>query len=154
MLFHSLQPNMCLPTPENAFVYVRGKSMLLDENVINNHYYLKNTIDEHTLFLEAIGETGLKKVLQDLCVPGTQWNVPKQDSCTIHQKSLKPFYRVWRHFVKASLSPCTHNSTDSKERMLLLHSVIIGRKINVGRIIFKEIHECAQKNAGSVFFHH
>lgn len=75
-----------LTTPKNAFVYVRGKSMLFDKEVINSHYCLKNTIDEHTPFIEAIDEEGLKKVLQDL--PGTQWIMSKQDSCTIHRKSL------------------------------------------------------------------
>ncbi|KAK5775366.1 hypothetical protein PVK06_043250 [Gossypium arboreum] len=36
--------------------------------------------------------------------------------------------------------------------MLLLHSIIKGRRVNVRRIIFQEVHQCAEKNAGSFNF--
>ncbi|KAK5812432.1 hypothetical protein PVK06_027862 [Gossypium arboreum] len=38
------------------------------------------------------------------------------------------------------------------ECMLLLHSIMIGRKINVGKTIFREVHHCAQKNVGTLNF--
>lgn len=32
--------------PENAFVYVREKLVLFDEEIINKHYYFTNKADE------------------------------------------------------------------------------------------------------------
>lgn len=66
--------------------------------------------------------------------------------------SLKPKCRVWYHLFKSRVNPSTHNSTISNEMMLQLHSIMIGKKINVGKFIFKEIHHYAQKNARSLNF--
>ncbi|MFQ6668850.1 hypothetical protein Gotur_034341 [Gossypium turneri] len=48
--------------------------------------------------------------------------------------------------------PISHSSTISMERMLLLYAILIQKSINVGKIILKEIHDCAKKKAGSVYF--
>ncbi|MFQ6665037.1 hypothetical protein Gotur_031920 [Gossypium turneri] len=45
--------------------------------------------------------------------------------------------------------PISHSSTISMERMLLLYAILTEKSINVGKIILKEIHDCAQKNVGS-----
>ncbi|MFQ6622692.1 hypothetical protein Gotur_001710 [Gossypium turneri] len=44
--------------------------------------------------------------------------------------------------------PISHSSTISMERMLLLYVILIEKFINVGKIILKEIHDCAKKKAG------
>ncbi|MFQ6628803.1 hypothetical protein Gotur_007391 [Gossypium turneri] len=38
------------------------------------------------------------------------------------------------------------------ERMLLLYAILTKKSINIGKIILKEIHDCAKKKAGSVYF--
>ncbi|KAH1129449.1 hypothetical protein J1N35_000827 [Gossypium stocksii] len=48
--------------------------------------------------------------------------------------------------------PSTHNTTVSKEMMLLLHSIIKQRTINVRAIICQEVYRCDEKNAGSLNF--
>ncbi|MFQ6636537.1 hypothetical protein Gotur_012607 [Gossypium turneri] len=45
--------------------------------------------------------------------------------------------------------PISHRSTISMERMLLLYTILTEKSINVGKIILKEIHDCAKKKAGS-----
>ncbi|MFQ6654984.1 hypothetical protein Gotur_025729, partial [Gossypium turneri] len=45
--------------------------------------------------------------------------------------------------------PISHSSTISMERMLLLYAILIEKSINVGKIILKEIHDCAKKKVGS-----
>ncbi|MFQ6629357.1 hypothetical protein Gotur_006823 [Gossypium turneri] len=50
--------------------------------------------------------------------------------------------------------PILHNSTISMERMLLLDAILIEKSINVGKIILKEIHDCAKKKTGSAYSHH
>ncbi|KAK5824934.1 hypothetical protein PVK06_019725 [Gossypium arboreum] len=48
--------------------------------------------------------------------------------------------------------PISHSSTTSMERMLLLYAVLIEKSINVGKIILKEIYNCAKKKTGSAYF--
>ncbi|MFQ6655675.1 hypothetical protein Gotur_026126, partial [Gossypium turneri] len=48
-----------------------------------------------------------------------------------------------------SFMPISHSSTISMELMLLLYAILIEKSINVGKIILKEIHDCAKKKAGS-----
>ncbi|MFQ6668906.1 hypothetical protein Gotur_034372 [Gossypium turneri] len=45
--------------------------------------------------------------------------------------------------------PISNSSTISMERMLLLYAILIEKSINVGKIILKEIHNCAKKKARS-----
>ncbi|MFQ6643486.1 hypothetical protein Gotur_017448, partial [Gossypium turneri] len=48
--------------------------------------------------------------------------------------------------------PISHSSTISMERMLLLYVILTEKSINVGKIILKEINDCAKKKAGSAYF--
>ncbi|MFQ6665615.1 hypothetical protein Gotur_032294, partial [Gossypium turneri] len=48
--------------------------------------------------------------------------------------------------------PISHSSTISMERMLLLYAILTEKSINVGKIILKEIHDCAKKKAGIAYF--
>ncbi|KAH1082619.1 hypothetical protein J1N35_022380 [Gossypium stocksii] len=141
-----------LTSPNNAFIYVWGASVLFDEYSINAQYGLFDVHDEHTQFSARITMDDLNQVLQDLCVVGTKWTMSRHDCYTVKTASLKPNCRVWYYLFKTRLILSTYNSTISKEQMLLLHSIIKGRKINMGKIIFKEVHRCTQKNAGSLNF--
>ncbi|MFQ6624262.1 hypothetical protein Gotur_003432, partial [Gossypium turneri] len=47
--------------------------------------------------------------------------------------------------------PISHSSTISMERVLLLYAILTEKSINVGKIILKEIHDCAKKKAGSAY---
>ncbi|KAL1126299.1 hypothetical protein V6Z11_A13G103900 [Gossypium hirsutum] len=68
------------------------------------------------------------------------------------RNSLKPICTVWYHFLKSRLMLSTHNSTVFKEQILLLHLIIMRRKLNISKVIFHEEHWCAKKNAGSLNF--
>ncbi|MFQ6665323.1 hypothetical protein Gotur_032092 [Gossypium turneri] len=43
----------------------------------------------------------------------------------------------------------SHSSTISMEQMLLLYAILTEKSSNVGKVILKEIHDCAKKKAGS-----
>lgn len=74
------------------------------------------------------------------------------DHYTIERISLKPECRIWVSFLKSRLMPTVHITIVGKERLLLLNSIMKGRKINVGQVIRKEVHKCAQKSSGSLIF--
>ncbi|KAK5819673.1 hypothetical protein PVK06_024692 [Gossypium arboreum] len=50
---------------ENAFIYVRGASVLLDKDSINAQF---EGLDEHTDFVKAMSSECLAQVLTDVCV--------------------------------------------------------------------------------------
>ncbi|KAK5794124.1 hypothetical protein PVK06_035329 [Gossypium arboreum] len=55
-------------------------------------------------------------------------------------------------FGRKSFMPISHNSTISMERMLLLYAILTEKSINFGKIILKEIYDCAKKKTGSAYF--
>ena len=65
---------------------------------------------------------------------------------------LKDKAKLRNTFIKRNLIPSTHNATIDLERMMLLHSVINGRRFNLGKIIWYKIWNCAKKGKGSLFF--
>ncbi|MFQ6665343.1 hypothetical protein Gotur_032111, partial [Gossypium turneri] len=67
------------------------------------------------------------------------------DACSLPDDELvREFYASLTTFM-----PISHSSTISMERMLLLYGILTEKSINVGKIILKEIHDCAKKKAGS-----
>ncbi|KAE8688370.1 1-deoxy-D-xylulose 5-phosphate synthase family protein [Hibiscus syriacus] len=48
--------------------------------------------------------------------------------------------------------PMSHNTTVLVKRLMLLHSIIYGRKIDIGELIFEQIHECPKRNRGNLLF--
>ncbi|KAK5840169.1 hypothetical protein PVK06_009052 [Gossypium arboreum] len=111
-----------IASPKNAFIYIREVSVLFDEDNINAQYGLSDVQDMHSQLATTITPKGLTQVL------------------------------IWYHFLKTHLIHSTHNSTVSKERMLLPHSIMMGSRINGGNIIFNEVHHSTQKNARSLNF--
>ncbi|KAH1073320.1 hypothetical protein J1N35_025648 [Gossypium stocksii] len=129
----------------NAFIYVCCALVLFDKDSINAQYGLSKGPDEHADFVKAMSPECLVQVLVDVCIEGTQWSISRINCDTIDRISLKPQCKIWYHFLKTHLIPSTPNATICKDRLLLLHSIIVGRKINVGKIIFCEIRRCAQR---------
>ncbi|MFQ6643219.1 hypothetical protein Gotur_018498 [Gossypium turneri] len=73
-------------------------------------------------------------------------------SHSCRREYLKPVAKVWFYFVHYSFMPISHSSTISIEWMLLLCAILTEKSINVGKIILKEIHDCAKKKARSAYF--
>ncbi|MFQ6658861.1 hypothetical protein Gotur_027954 [Gossypium turneri] len=76
----------------------------------------------------------------------------KYGSHSCRREYLKPIANVWFYFVCYSFMPISHSSTISIEQMLLLYAILTEKSINVGKVILKEIHDCAKKKAGSAYF--
>ncbi|KAK9045017.1 hypothetical protein V6N11_058907 [Hibiscus sabdariffa] len=108
--------------------------------------------DEHKNFASSLTTTKRNKIVVDLCEDGTKWSVAPKGSCSIKRVALKNQARGWNHFLKATIMSTSHNDTVSKEQMALLHSIITGRKINVGSIIVNEMFKCIEMGNTNLFF--
>ncbi|MFQ6650224.1 hypothetical protein Gotur_022848 [Gossypium turneri] len=65
-------------------------------------------------------------------------------------RSLLDVELVQEFYVSLTIfMPISHSSTISMERTLLLYAILTEKSINIGKIILKEIHDCAKKKAGS-----
>ncbi|MFQ6645999.1 hypothetical protein Gotur_019394 [Gossypium turneri] len=85
----------------------------------------------------------LQQVLDVMTSPGSRWIIRKYGSHSCRREYLKPVANVWFYFVRYSFMPISHSSTISIERMLLLYANLTEKSINVGKIILKEIYDCA-----------
>ncbi|KAK5842514.1 hypothetical protein PVK06_004881 [Gossypium arboreum] len=50
------------------------------------------------------------------------------------------------------LMPSSHGTTISLEKMILLYSILTGKTIDVGKIILREMQNCAVRRSGLVYF--
>ncbi|PON78020.1 hypothetical protein PanWU01x14_023740 [Parasponia andersonii] len=141
-----------LTDPEENTIYVRGVQVSWSEEAINAVFGLGDPVDEHSEFIENITEPELITVLETVAAAGAEWNVSAQGAYTCIRSALTPAAKVWYHFLKSRLLPTTHGKIVSKDRMLLLHSMLNGKSINVGRMIHSEIRACAAQKTGALFF--
>ncbi|KAE8684537.1 DNA-directed RNA polymerase V subunit 5C-like [Hibiscus syriacus] len=119
------------------------KSALLLHDVIDDH---------HASFAQEADNETYQGILEDLCLPDTQWNGQQLRRKTVDRDRLLPQVKLWNHFMKHKLLPTSHNTTVSCQRMLLLHSIISGRPIDVGKIIVEQAHLCLKRQASALVF--
>ncbi|MFQ6661387.1 hypothetical protein Gotur_029570 [Gossypium turneri] len=142
-----------LTTQDVTEVIVRKKKVPLTSKSINDLFNLPNVEeDEYYPMMNNINWDFLQQVLDIVTNPGSQWIIRKYGSHSCRREYLKRVPKVCFYFVRYSFMPLSHSSTISMERMLLLYAILTEKSINVGKIILKEIHDCAKKKAGSAYF--
>ncbi|PON46588.1 hypothetical protein TorRG33x02_325580, partial [Trema orientale] len=141
-----------LTDPEEDTVYVGGVQVPLSEKAINAIFGLGDPVDEHSEFVEAITELELLTVLKTVAVARAESNVSSHSAYTCIRSSLNQAAKIWYHFLESRLLPTTHGKIVSKYCVLLLYSILTGKSINVGRIIYDEIYTHAARRSGALFF--
>ncbi|KAL4283743.1 hypothetical protein GQ457_16G014410 [Hibiscus cannabinus] len=58
------------------------------------------------------------------------------------------------HFINQSLMPTSHTATTSLNRLQLLHSILNGRSVDVGKIIVDEAYACLKRKSSPLLFPH
>ncbi|WP_368854973.1 hypothetical protein, partial [Proteus mirabilis] len=61
------------------------------------------------------------------------------------RNGLTTTYKLLYHFLKTRLMPSTHVRMISKDRALLLESIVAGHAIDMGLFINRELYACARK---------
>ncbi|KAK9044525.1 hypothetical protein V6N11_058425 [Hibiscus sabdariffa] len=133
-------------TPEFMSVVVmhKGTCERFDVEYVNNMFNLPCEDDEHESFASSLTSANRNKILADLCEDGTHWIVATKGSQSVKRVALKSQARGQNHFLKVSLILTSHNDTISEERMVLLHSIITGKKIIIGKIIVNKTFNCIE----------
>ncbi|MED6138310.1 hypothetical protein PIB30_073128 [Stylosanthes scabra] len=88
----------------------------------------------------------LDHVLEDMCKEGAEW-VRHRDGRPhfLRRSDLEPMTKGWYEFICRSILPTTNRSELTVERVVLIHSIIIGENINVEEIIAEQIYKFIYK---------
>ncbi|MFQ6629816.1 hypothetical protein Gotur_007946, partial [Gossypium turneri] len=142
-----------LTTQDIIEVINRKKKVPLTSKSINDLFNLLDVEeDDYYPMMNDINWDFLQQVLDVVKNLGSQWIIRKYGSHSCRREYLKPIAKVWFYFVRYSSMPILHSSTILIEQMLLLYAILTEKSITVGKIILKEIHDCAKKKAGSAYF--
>ncbi|KAL4347444.1 hypothetical protein GQ457_17G008200 [Hibiscus cannabinus] len=140
-----------LTSPTQSSVYVRGENIQFTVVKINNFYGLQNTADNHSKFVSGLKGKSNDFLLEDLCIPDATWD---SANTSVDRDRLKPEGKLCMHFIKQSLMPTSHTAIASLSRLQLLHSILNGRSIDVGKIIVDEAYACLTRKSSPLLFPH
>ncbi|KAK8554212.1 hypothetical protein V6N12_031181 [Hibiscus sabdariffa] len=115
-------------------------------------FYTSNAAGEDTVtpsiyeLIDVLEEEDLDTIKDQLCEPGTAWNVRGKNPKTISRPHLQPEAKPWNTFVKRNLMPTSHNQTLDRTRLVLVNAIITGYKFNVGEVIARELSAACQND--------
>ncbi|MCQ7416365.1 hypothetical protein NP118_23445 [Salmonella enterica] len=138
---------------EGFLVIVRGVEIDWSPSAINALYHLQNF--PHAAFNEmtvAPSEEQLSNAVREVGIEGAQWQLSKTQKRTFQSAYLNKEANTWMGFIRQRLLPTTHDSTVSRERILLAFAILRSLSIDVGKIICNEIACCWKKKVGKLFF--
>lgn len=139
--------------PSQKYVLVRGFRVYFTPKYINFHYRLikdlvfdDDIVDEYQDLKNTATEENLSSIMKTLTVEGTDWIKEKgKEIWKVSWEALKPIPKVWFKIICARLLPNSDFENVDRDRLLLLHCILEGRSINVGKILYDEIIDCAFK---------
>ncbi|KAK8597092.1 hypothetical protein V6N12_065568 [Hibiscus sabdariffa] len=133
-------------------VTVRGRRVPANSDTINNILDLPNDSPGIYELIDVLEEEDLDTIKDQLCEPGTAWNVRGKNPKTISRPHLQPEAKLWNTFVKRNLMPTSHNQTVDHTRLVLINAIITGYKFNVGEVIARELSAACQNDKGILAF--
>lgn len=124
--------------------YVRGKTVEIGEDEINGYYQFP-TAGQRNAYASFVSQgPDYELIIRELCQPGTTWTLHESGSMTFPHSRLSLYGKAWYAYICAKLMPCTHVSDVTKERAVLLYSIVKGMKMDVGLIIQQSILRAAR----------
>ncbi|KAK8557130.1 hypothetical protein V6N13_035234 [Hibiscus sabdariffa] len=79
-------------------------------------------------------------------------NTTGRNPNSVSRPSLRPEVKLWNTFVKRNIMPTSHNQTVDRTRLLLIHTILTGYRINVGEILAKELAAACANDKGILAF--
>ncbi|KAK8515202.1 hypothetical protein V6N12_019250 [Hibiscus sabdariffa] len=131
---------------------VRGRRVTVNAAIINSILGLPD--DEPSLYamLGALEDEDYEQIKDFLCEEGTAWNTTGRNPHSVSHPSLRPEAKLWNTFVKRNLMPTSHNQTVDRTRLVLIHTIMTGYRINVREILAKELPAACANDKGILAF--
>ncbi|KAK8640255.1 hypothetical protein V6N13_008014 [Hibiscus sabdariffa] len=134
------------------FSTVRGRRVPANAATINVILDLPNDDPSFYAMLGALEEEDFEQIKDFLCEEGTVWNTTGRNPHSVSRPNLRPDAKLWNTFVKRNIMPTSHNQTVDRTRLLLIHTIITGYRINVGEILAKELAAACANDKGILAF--
>ena len=65
----------------------------------------------------------------------------------LRRLDLKPVARGWLEFIERSIIPTSNRSEVTIDRAIMIHSIMIGKEVEVHEIIPQELYKVADKSS-------
>ncbi|KAK9003629.1 hypothetical protein V6N11_084267 [Hibiscus sabdariffa] len=134
------------------FSIVRGRRVPATAATINAILGLTDTEPSFYAMLGGFDEEDFELIKDYLCEENTAWNTTGRNPHSVSCLSLRPEAKLWNTFVKHNLMPTSHNQTVDRTRLLLIHTILTGYRINVGEILAKELASACANDKGILAF--
>ncbi|KAK8628058.1 hypothetical protein V6N13_063770 [Hibiscus sabdariffa] len=135
------------------FSIVRGRRVPATAATINALLGLSDAEPSFYAMLGGFEEEDFELIKDFLCEDNTAWNTMGRNPNSVSRPSLQPEAKLWNTFVKRNLMPTSHNQTVDRTRLLLIHTILTGYRINVGEILAKELAVACADDKGILAFH-
>ncbi|KAK9036816.1 hypothetical protein V6N11_021743 [Hibiscus sabdariffa] len=134
------------------FSMVRGRRVPATAATINEILGLPNDAPRFYAMLEGFEEEDYEVIKDVLCLTNTEWNTTGRNPNSVSRLSLLPKVKLWNTFVKRNLMPTSHNQTVDRTRLLLIHTIMTGYRVNVGEILANELAAHCANDKGILAF--
>lgn len=94
----------------------------------------------------------MERVKRVMCVLGTKWVQDKLNIFKVRRTVLKDVLEALSLWVMNSLLQPSHDLYWHKERLFLLEGTLCTSKINVGKVMEREILSCTRRTKGGLCF--
>ncbi|KAK8518027.1 hypothetical protein V6N12_033019 [Hibiscus sabdariffa] len=131
---------------------VRGRRVPATAATINTIMGLPDNQPSFYAMLGGFEEEDFELIKDFLCKEGTAWNTTGRNPDSVSHLSLRPEVKLWNTFVKRNIMPTSHNQTVDRTRLLLIHTIMTGYRINVGEILAKELAAACANDKGILAF--
>ncbi|KAL4311279.1 hypothetical protein GQ457_01G021950 [Hibiscus cannabinus] len=131
---------------------VRSRRVPTNAATINVMLGLPDNDPSFYVMLEAFEEEDFEQIKDYLCEEGTAWNTTDRNPHSVSRLSLQPEAKLWNTFVKRNIMPTSHNRTVDRMRLLLIHTIMTGFRINVGKILAKKLAAACANDKGILAF--
>ncbi|KAK9029001.1 hypothetical protein V6N11_026131 [Hibiscus sabdariffa] len=131
---------------------VRGRRVPATAATINTILGLPDNEPSFYAMLGGFEEGDFELIKDFFCEEGTSWNTTGRNPHSVSRLSLRPEAKLWNTFVKRNIMPTSHNQIVDRTRLLLIHTIMTGYRINVGEILAKELAAACANDKGILAF--
>ncbi|KAK8615422.1 hypothetical protein V6N13_017012 [Hibiscus sabdariffa] len=128
---------------------IRGRRVPANTATINAILGLSNNEPSFYAMLGGFEDEDFELIKDYLC---EAWNTTGRNPHSVSRLSLRPEAKLWNTFIKRNIMPTSHNQTVDRTRLLLIHSIMTGYRINMGEILAKELAAACAKDKDILAF--
>lgn len=107
---------------------------------------------KETRLSRHLQKTTAKIALSELCIEGAKWNVSASGARTLALHWLKIEEKFCIHWVKNRFSPTMHDSSISRERIMIVYCLHKAIKFNLRELLHRELVAIHYMPKGPLFF--